>query len=91
MICQQQLLYLSGKVINEVTINDEKHLANVIDHTCLDATATKEKIEQLCHEAKTYGFHTVCVNGRWLSLVAGAQRMGTSSGVQIITESRAGK
>jgi len=53
-----------------VTINDEKDLASVIDHTFLDATATKEKIEQLCHEAKTYGFHTVCVNGRWLSLVA---------------------
>ena len=51
-------------------IDDEKHLASVIDHTLLDATTTKEKIEQLCQEAKTYGFHTVCVNGRWLSLVA---------------------
>jgi deoxyribose-phosphate aldolase len=49
---------------------DEKELAYSIDHTLLDATATKEKIEQLCHEAKTYGFRTVCVNGRWLSLVA---------------------
>jgi len=91
LICQQQLLFLSGKVINEVTINDEKDLACVIDHTCLDAAATKEKIVQLCQEAKTYGFHTVCVNGRWVSLVVGAQRIGTSSGVQIITESRAGK
>jgi len=53
-----------------VTITDEKQLANVIDHALLDATATKEKIEQLCEEAKTYGFHTVCVNGRWLTLVA---------------------
>jgi len=69
-----------------VTINNEKDLAYVIDHSFLDATATKEKIEQLCHEAKVYGFHTVCVNGRWLSLVAGAQRIGTSSGVQIIEE-----
>ncbi len=51
-------------------IDDEKQLACAIDHTLLDATATKEKIEQLCQEAKTYGFHTVCVNGRWLSLVA---------------------
>jgi deoxyribose-phosphate aldolase len=63
-------LCLSGKVKKEVTINNEKDLACVIDHTFLDATATKEKIEQLCQEAKTYGFHTVCVNGRWLSLVA---------------------
>jgi deoxyribose-phosphate aldolase len=53
-----------------VTIDDEKDLACVIDHTLLDATATKGKIEQLCREAKTYGFHTVCVNGRWLPLVA---------------------
>jgi deoxyribose-phosphate aldolase len=53
-----------------VIINDKKDLASVIDHTLLDATATKEKIEQLCQEAKTYGFHAVCVNGRWLPLVA---------------------
>jgi deoxyribose-phosphate aldolase len=53
-----------------VTITDEKQLAGVIDHTLLDATATKEKIEQLCQEAKNYGFHTVCVNGRWIPLVA---------------------
>jgi deoxyribose-phosphate aldolase len=48
----------------------QEELAGCIDHTLLDATATKEKIEHLCHEAKTYGFHTVCVNGRWISLVA---------------------
>ena len=61
---------LSGKVKREVLIDDEKDLACVIDHTLLDATATKEKIEQLCQEAKAYGFHTVCVNGRWLPLAA---------------------
>jgi deoxyribose-phosphate aldolase len=53
-----------------VNIDDEKNLASVIDHTLLEATATKEQIEQLCEEAKTYGFHTVCVNGRWLPLAA---------------------
>jgi len=53
-----------------VIIDEEKQLACVIDHTLLDPTATKEKIEQFCQEAKTYGFHTVCVNGRWLPLVA---------------------
>jgi deoxyribose-phosphate aldolase len=47
-----------------------KELAGCIDHTLLDARATKERIEQLCEEAKSYGFHTVCVNGRWLSLAA---------------------
>ena len=53
-----------------MTITDEKQLAGVIDHTLLDATVTKEQIEQLCQEAKTCGFHTVCVNGRWVALAA---------------------
>jgi deoxyribose-phosphate aldolase len=48
----------------------EKDLARYIDHTQLDATATREQIERLCEEAKAHGFHTVCVNGRWVSLVA---------------------
>ena len=48
----------------------EKELAGCIDHTLLDATATQEQIEQHCRQAKTYGFHTVCVNGRWVALVA---------------------
>ncbi len=48
----------------------EKELAGYIDHTLLDATARREQIEQQCRDAKTYGFHTVCVNGRWVPLVA---------------------
>jgi len=48
----------------------EKDLAGSIDHTLLEATATREQIEQLCRQATDYCFHTVCVNGRWLSLVA---------------------
>ncbi len=49
---------------------EETDLAGHIDHTLLDAAATKEQIEQLCREAKTCGFHTVCVNGRWVALAA---------------------
>ena len=45
-------------------------LAGYIDHTLLEATATRKKIEQICREAIEHGFHTVCVNGRWLPLVA---------------------
>jgi len=48
----------------------EKELAGCIDHTLLDATATQVQIEQHCRQAKTYSFHTVCVNGRWVPLVA---------------------
>jgi deoxyribose-phosphate aldolase len=48
----------------------DKWLAACIDHTLLMPTATREQIKQLCEEAKSYGFHAVCVNGRWVSLAA---------------------
>lgn len=60
----------------EQTIADNQHkmsdkeLAACIDHTLLSPTATREQIERLCEEAKTFGFHSVCVNGRWVPLVA---------------------
>jgi len=53
-----------------VTITDEKELASRIDHTLLGATITSEQIKQLCEEAKTYGFHAVSVNPRWVALAA---------------------
>jgi len=53
-----------------VTAVQEKQLAGCIDHTLLEATATEEQIKQLCQEAKSYGFHTVCVNPRWVALAA---------------------
>ncbi|MBN2182711.1 MAG: deoxyribose-phosphate aldolase [Sedimentisphaerales bacterium] len=43
-----------------------EQLAGSIEHTLLSATATREQIKQLCREAKTHGFHSVCVNGRWI-------------------------
>jgi deoxyribose-phosphate aldolase len=54
---------------NERQISNEE-LAGCIDHTLLDATATKEQVVQLCREAKDYGFHAICVNGRWIALAA---------------------
>jgi len=53
----------------EYKISD-KELAACIDHTLLEATATEEQIKQLCQEARSYGFHTVCVNPRWVALAA---------------------
>lgn len=52
-----------------MTISVEQ-LANCIDHTLLEATATKDKIENLCHEAIEYGFHAVSINPRWIPLAA---------------------
>ncbi len=45
-------------------------LAKHIDHTLLKAEATQAEVLRLCDEAISHGFHTVCVNGRWLPLVA---------------------
>jgi deoxyribose-phosphate aldolase len=57
-------------VLNDEHQLSSEELAGCIDHTLLEATATTEQIEQVCREAKEYGFHTVCVNGRWLPLIA---------------------
>ncbi len=53
-----------------MTVTDEKQLAGCIEHTLLSATATEEQIEQLCEEAINYGFYSVCVNTRWITLAA---------------------
>jgi deoxyribose-phosphate aldolase len=45
-------------------------VAKYIDHTLLKAEATQAEILRICDEAVAYGFHAVCVNGRWVSLVA---------------------
>ena len=45
-------------------------LAKYIDHTLLKAEATRTDVLRVCDEAVAYGFHAVCVNDRWLSLVA---------------------
>lgn len=45
-------------------------LAGRIDHTLLAADATRSRIEQVCSEALEYRFASVCVNTRWVPLVA---------------------
>ena len=54
---------------SERRISNEE-LAGCIDHTLLSATATSGQIKQLCDEAKSYGFHSVCVTPRWVTLAA---------------------
>ncbi|MCL4158493.1 UNVERIFIED_CONTAM: hypothetical protein GTU68_041049 [Idotea baltica] len=43
-------------------------LNNYIDHTLLKPTATKTDIIQLCDEAKTHQFFSVCVNSCYVEL-----------------------
>ena len=45
-------------------------VAGMIDHTLLKPDATKREIETLCHEAKEFGFASVCVNPTWVATCA---------------------
>lgn len=45
-------------------------IAEFIDHTLLKPEATKDQVIQLCNEAKTYGFASVCVNPCYVALVS---------------------
>ncbi|PQV50373.1 deoxyribose-phosphate aldolase [Jejuia pallidilutea] len=45
-----------------------KSLNRYIDHTLLKANATKQEIINLCEEAKTHNFFSVCVNSAYVAL-----------------------
>lgn len=57
-------------------------LNKYIDHTLLKADATKEKIAQLCEEAKAHDFASVCVNTYWVSY---CKELLKSSDVKVCT------
>lgn len=44
----------------------EQNLAKMIDHTQLKPDTAKEKITQICEEAKEHQFASVCVNPHWV-------------------------
>lgn len=60
----------------------EINIAKTIDHTFLEASATKEDIKRLCNEAKTYDFRGVCINSRWVKFAKGLLK---GSGVKVAT------
>ena len=45
-------------------------LAKTIDHTLLKAVGTEAQVRELCAEARTCGFASVCVNPVWVPLCA---------------------
>jgi deoxyribose-phosphate aldolase len=45
-------------------------VARLIDHTLLKADASQDQIAQLCYEARTYNFASVCVNPAHVKLCA---------------------
>ncbi len=46
------------------------NIAKMIDHTALKPETTKEQIEKLTEEAKTYQFASVCVNPTWVKFAS---------------------
>lgn len=57
-------------------------LSQLIDHTQLRPDATEADVQRLVQEAKRYGFASVCVNPRWVSLCA---RLLGGTGVKVCT------
>ena len=51
-----------------------KELAKMIDHTLLNPSATRDQLEGLCDEAKSYGVYAVCVNSTWVPLAVNTLR-----------------
>ena len=49
---------------------DISKLASMIDHTLLKPEATTPQVEQLCDEARRFGFASVCVNPTHVKLCA---------------------
>lgn len=54
----------------------------MIDHTLLKAESSQDQIKQLCQEAKTHDFFSVCVQPTWISL---CKEELAGSGVKIAT------
>ncbi|MBI5930080.1 MAG: deoxyribose-phosphate aldolase [Chloroflexi bacterium] len=48
----------------------DQEVARLIDHTLLKPDATPDQIAQLCHEARSYHFASVCVNPTHVKLCA---------------------
>ncbi len=67
----QGLVWADGKTIHQPWSESAAwDLAPLLDHTLLKAGATRNEVEALCDEAKTYGFASVCINPSWVSFAA---------------------
>ena len=59
---------------------NQQNLRSAIDHTLLKPDATRAQIQQLCAEARQYGFATVCVPPYYVAEAA-AQLRDSAVGV----------
>ena len=60
-----------------------EELCPYIDHTLLKPDATSAEINQLCQDAITYGFTTVCVNSSWIPFCVSAFAERTTTTIPI--------
>jgi deoxyribose-phosphate aldolase len=60
----------------------KQDVGRIIDHTMLRADATAAEIDQLCEEARTYCFASVCINSCWVKRCA---RILHRTGVKVCT------
>lgn len=65
---RKTMLFPCDKPTFLMTKSNALQVAQSIDHTLLKATATQDQIVQLCREAKTHSFYSVCVNPKWVPL-----------------------
>jgi deoxyribose-phosphate aldolase len=63
-----------------VTVADLASIAARIDHTLLKPEASRNDIQNLCEEAKRFGFASVCINPWYVPVAAGLLR-GTNVNV----------
>ncbi len=73
--CANQLdqVVQAGAARITATLGTKPHSSDVgrlIDHTLLKADASQDQIAQLCYEARTYHFASVCVNPAHVKLAA---------------------
>lgn len=73
--CTKQIdrVVQAGAARVTATLGTKPHnrdIARLIDHTLLKADASQDQIAQLCYEARTYHFASVCVNPAHVKLAA---------------------
>lgn len=59
-------LHVSSLIVPRI----DRTIAALIDHTLLQPDATREDVVQVCREALTYNFASVCVNPYWVPVAA---------------------
>lgn len=75
-------ILLSSKTLTRATRMHDLELAKLIDHTLLKPDALYSQIEELCREAREFGFFSVCISP---SHVERAKKSLVGSQVKLVT------